>query len=737
MSGKIRTQEVIPIFMSAGKTILEPTSVAIASILANTNSYIKFYILMNTQDAFTKKDKVKLESLKRKFKNFEINYIDIDPVEFQHLNLSLASYVKIDTYFRFLIPEIDKSINKAIYLDCDIIAVKDISELYNEDLEDKLIGAIRNDKRGFMTDRLLDIVSKTNIKDPYSYFNAGVLLLNCKLMRENNITEKLFKTAVEWNDKIDFADQDVLNIVFENKYKELSSKYNKYALRLKNIEDVNIIHFVGPQKPWIVDCSCGEYFWNYAKKYSPFYRKLYKLRFHYKFSDELLSSRRQNEKTILSILGLRIKFKRNFFKNMFSITNEKKHKVINLAGIKLKIKNKINASNFSIFERFGCLNHRLNQIQNEIEKLKGDNFHYILDTLPAYDVKQLFGTFAKANCSIVFKNNERATLQYLFPNIDVRDFNHRESDCNFNFLWGTRYDYMQYTCLKSAVSHKKPVYVLEDGFLKSVASPHDKCADLSLRNTLSFTINSNAVYFDGIKVSELEKLLNDKNLIITQKQKRRARSCIDKIVQNYLTKYNHQPIFTPQIGRNNVKKILVVDQTYGDMAIEKSCANKETFKKMLECAIAENPDADIIVKTHPDTLFGEIKGYYTGLKQYDNVYPYTEAINPVSLIQYCDEVYVCSSQMGFEALMCNKKVHTFGISFYSHYGLTDDRQKCPRRLVKRTIEEMFYIVYIMFSYYVNPTLKCRCEIEETIDYIIKNRKGLLEDYNLVCELEKL
>lgn len=339
---ELRKKEEIPIFMSIGKSIIEPTSTAIASILANTKSYIKFYILMNTQDAFTPKDKKKLESLKKDFKNFEINYIDINPEKFDSLSNSIVGYIKIDTYFRFLIPQLVTNIDKAIYLDYDIIALKDISELYNIDLEGKLIGAICKEKGEYMSPFLKKIISKTGIKNIYSYFNAGVLLLDCKAMRENNITEKLFETTKKWNDKVVFADQDILNIVFEDKYKELEEKYNEYPYRIKNTQDVNIIHYVTEEKPWLVDCPNHWIFWEYAKKYSPYYNELMDKRYHYNFVKKIFSIKNaRNNYKIICILGLKFKIKKNKLKRIFSIKNTPRRKNYRIAGFRFSIKKHI------------------------------------------------------------------------------------------------------------------------------------------------------------------------------------------------------------------------------------------------------------------------------------------------------------------------------------------------------------------------------------------------------------
>ena len=91
---------------------------------------------------------------------------------------------------------------------------------------------------------------------------------------------------------------------------------------------------------------------------------------------------------------------------------------------------------------------------------------------------------------------------------------------------------------------------------------------------------------------------------------------------------------------------------------------------MLEKACEENPDSTILVKTHPDAIASnKVKAYYANLVQTDRVKRLTDAINPISLIQQCDRVYVCTSQFGFEALMCGKDVQIFGRPFYAGYGV--------------------------------------------------------------------
>ncbi|MBR5304141.1 MAG: hypothetical protein IKU37_04875 [Candidatus Gastranaerophilales bacterium] len=363
----------------------------------------------------------------------------------------------------------------------------------------------------------------------------------------------------------------------------------------------------------------------------------------------------------------------------------------------VKLEKKINELNVEFFELYLHMNASKN--------------------FPYSNLLNLQGT------AILDKSAPENHIEMLLPNVNFLEFN-KENMVNLDnyLIWGSHSYSKKVEFLKMAMFYNKPVSFLEFGFLTSADTFANKKCDPKYRKATSFVYDTVVPYYDARYQSNLEKMLNDDKLVITDEQKQRARKCIDKIIDSHLTKYNHQPIFTPVIGRQGVKKVLVVDQSYGDMSISKGWATEETFKTMLESAIKENPDADIIVKTHPDTMTGRRGGYYTGLESHDNIYTFVEPINPISLIKSVDKVYVCTTQLGFEALMCNKEVHTFGMPFYANWGLTVDYQNCHRRTKKRTLEEIFYITYILYTYYVNPDTEKPCEIEENMDYLLKLRK---------------
>lgn len=431
---------------------------------------------------------------------------------------------------------------------------------------------------------------------------------------------------------------------------------------------------------------------------------------------------------------------------IFSIKNKNSHKIITICGVKFKlhsnklkcqlletnIKNTMKGQK-ELWEQISIIYNQLNSRSYEID----NNFiglYIRLNALRAENSFNLDNIFSKKirPLNLEYLSSNTGYIEYLFPNIEGIFDNKKETEENPNFFYmGGIYPSCEHTrILSEALKRNEKIYIFEDCFFRSIFS-HVYDVEDKYKKSIGYTIDDITHYIDCEIPSRLERMLNDKKLIITEEQKQRARNCINKILETHLSKYNNQPIFEPEIGRDGVKKVLVVDQSFGDWSIIKGGGSEDVFKNMLQKAIDENPDADIIVKTHPDTMSGNRGGYYTGLEQHDNIYPMTDPINPISLIKYCDKVYVCTTQLGFEALICGKEVHTFGIPFYSGWGLTIDEQKLERRTNKRTLEEIFYIAYIMYSHYVNPDKKCRCEIEEAMDYLLKLREEYFQSGNKI------
>ena len=286
----------------------------------------------------------------------------------------------------------------------------------------------------------------------------------------------------------------------------------------------------------------------------------------------------------------------------------------------------------------------------------------------------------------------------------------------FHAGWGRKKSFFK----AQALAEKKGLKALclEDGFIRSLGLGKDGYAPLSL------VVDKTGIYFDALQPSDLEQLiLQAENVELNL----RAEHVIQTILRHKITKYNQkfQSIDSAQFNQNT-QNILIVDQTFGDQSIKYAGATPETFKTMLAQACLDHPEATIWVKTHPDVLAGKAQSHFQPQDfASSNIRILTEAYNPIELLGYMSEVYVVSSQLGFEALLCGKNVHCFGMPWYAGWGLTDD-QYAPleilngRRGVKRSLNHLFASAYFHYARYVNPVTRERCECEDIIDLIIPN-----------------
>ncbi|WP_086290724.1 capsular polysaccharide biosynthesis protein [Campylobacter devanensis] len=241
--------------------------------------------------------------------------------------------------------------------------------------------------------------------------------------------------------------------------------------------------------------------------------------------------------------------------------------------------------------------------------------------------------------------------------------------------------------------------LLEDGFIRSVG------LGVEGAKLLSVVEDDFGIYYDATQPSQLEHILATSEFstkIICE-----ARWCIDFIISNHICKYNNAPdITTAQVQKyelQNNSNILIIAQTHGDASLEYGLANQFSTLDMINAAINENPNSNILLKIHPDVLSGKKKSDIDIANLPSQIKIISENINPISLLKHITKVYTKSSGMGFEALMCGCKCVCFGVPFYAGWGLSDDRVKAPsRRNRKLSIEQLFAGAYMIYAKYIDP-----------------------------------
>jgi lipopolysaccharide biosynthesis glycosyltransferase len=258
----------IPIFFSTDDNYIPYLDVAISSLIANASKKYEYRIVvLNT--GLKEENVLKVKRNERK--GFKIDFIDIS----KHLEDIMSKFkdvyhFSIVTYYRLFIASLFPQYDKIVYLDCDLVILGDIAELYNIELNQNILGAapeqyVQN------THEFRRYAEKALGVDPDSYFNAGVLLMNLKEYRKNEIEKKFIDLITKYDFDLLDPDQAYLNYLCLGKTHILPNGWNKEPMPLTCEGKKNIVHYALYKKPWqFDDLIDGDYFWGYAK-HSPFY----------------------------------------------------------------------------------------------------------------------------------------------------------------------------------------------------------------------------------------------------------------------------------------------------------------------------------------------------------------------------------------------------------------------------------------------------------------------------------
>jgi lipopolysaccharide biosynthesis glycosyltransferase len=266
-----------------------PTVVAITSLICNKNpdTYYDIYLIAAELS----------ETEIGTFDEFRGSKIDIHIIRVsleKIAGIRKSFYITATACFKFDLPNLIPHQDKVLYLDSDILIQKDLSDLFEININDYYAGVIK------------DIVMMDNDLNIKNYFNSGVMLLNLNLLRNENMPATLLNTRRS-SSHFTYMDQDCFNVLFEKKVKLLPMKYNcfyNFFLRFMNkytIDYINkcfgteyssyddikkdsyILHLIAWDKPWIYRNSVlarewEEYFKKSPLKHQKLKRKSIKLR---------------------------------------------------------------------------------------------------------------------------------------------------------------------------------------------------------------------------------------------------------------------------------------------------------------------------------------------------------------------------------------------------------------------------------------------------------------------------
>lgn len=256
------------IVCSTDNNYVMPLGVMLCSLFENNkDENIKVHILAGNVSVENKEN---LSHLASKYSRI-IVFHDMDDRDFADFPVGKSyqlSSISLATYYRlFLTKVLPETVDKVLYMDCDIIVRHSLSTLWNTDISDYAIAGVLDPESNMP-------FAYNRLKYPQSaeYINAGLLLINLDYWRKTDALSRFYAIASNKDIQLNFHDQDILNLCFYKEKKKLSFKYNfqndflykPQFIKLNWVywhsleEEANdpvIIHFIYRDKPWFVECT--------------------------------------------------------------------------------------------------------------------------------------------------------------------------------------------------------------------------------------------------------------------------------------------------------------------------------------------------------------------------------------------------------------------------------------------------------------------------------------------------
>lgn len=290
-------------------------------------------------------------------------------------------------------------------------------------------------------------------------------------------------------------------------------------------------------------------------------------------------------------------------------------------------------------------------------------------------------------------------------------------------LWKSR---VPQDFLRHVEDQGRQVCEVEDGFIRSAGLGADCVPPLSI------VVDKVGVHFDPAGPSELENLLQYGEFSPTILE--RAERLRRLIIETGVSKYGVGGGVLDRPGGDR-RHILVTGQVEDDRSVLSGGGDVAGNLDLLRRARAQEPDAYIIYKPHPDVEAGHRKGHVPQEQALSFADSIVRDASISSLLEMVDAVHVLTSLAGFEALIRGKQVVTHGVPFYAGWGLTADLGVVPvRRTARRDVIEMVAAVLLLYPRYLDPVTALPCPPEVLVKRLVA---GIRKENWAIVSLRRL
>ena len=259
-------KERIPVFFASDDGYAPYLAVSLASLMDNADTNYEYHLII-LNDGLSEQHKTRLRKLKKP--GFAMEFVsmkkELEKMREKESNRLRCDYFTMAIYFRLFIPDMFPQYDRGIYIDCDTVIPGDISKLYHQDLQGKLIG-------GCVDTSVQDVPELTRYIDESvgvdhtCYINSGVLLMDLKALREVKFSRYFLSLMNTFHFDSIAPDQDYINAMLCGQICFLDNTWDVFPERGKpEMKNPQLIHYNLFAKPWCYEGLPYEsYFWKYA-----------------------------------------------------------------------------------------------------------------------------------------------------------------------------------------------------------------------------------------------------------------------------------------------------------------------------------------------------------------------------------------------------------------------------------------------------------------------------------------
>lgn len=285
----------IPVCLCCDENNLRYVCVTVASVAYTSSVPVDFYLLHTTISLGLQK--VIVAWIQRSFPTCTVTFVDVT-TSLTPTRTKRIHHFPFSVFGRSFAPELLPGLDRIIYLDADTIVLDDIIKLYQSDMDGYPVAAVHEYwlEDSEWGEKIRNDIAYLQLPPEHRYFSSGVLVMDCRQWRQQRIAESLLLLYDAYREITQYPDQDPLNKLFADNYKELDAVYNATdrafldclrrgktdeLLRLKN--GLVVRRFAG-NKPWnqvylysdLENKGCSDQFndWWFFASLTPFCQSL-------------------------------------------------------------------------------------------------------------------------------------------------------------------------------------------------------------------------------------------------------------------------------------------------------------------------------------------------------------------------------------------------------------------------------------------------------------------------------